>query len=137
MQVELSQEFDRPPSVVFRFLVVDHIANHPRWDPQMELWPITDGPIRLGSVIGRRQSRGEVPTEGTMEVVEYAQDRSVGWLVHDGPFVLHSSLSFQPIDGTRTLMTMRIELPDAVKAFDPSLVERSLRNMKALVEAET
>lgn len=137
MQVELSQEFDRPPSVVFRFLVVDHIANHPRWDPQMELWPITDGPIRLGSVIGRRQSRGEVPTEGTMEVVEYAQDRSVGWLVHDGPFALRSTVSFEPMDGDRTRVTIRTELPDAVKAFDPSFMERSLRNMKSLIEAET
>jgi uncharacterized protein YndB with AHSA1/START domain len=137
MQVEMSQEFDRPPSVVFRFLVTDHIANHPRWDPQMELWPITDGPIRLGSVIGRRQSRGEVPTEGSMEVVEFDPDRSVGWLVHDGPFAIRSSLSFGSIDGDRTRMTIRTELPDSVKAFDPSFMERSLRNMKALIEAET
>ena len=137
MQVEMSQEFDRPPDVVFRFLVADHIANHPRWDPQMELWPITDGPVRLGTVIGRRQSRGDVPSEGTMEVVEWEQDRSVGWLVHDGPFTMHSSLSFEPLDGDRTRMTIRTELPDAVKGFDPSFMERSLRNMKALIEAET
>jgi uncharacterized protein YndB with AHSA1/START domain len=137
MQVEMSQDFDRPPNVVFRFLVADHIANHPRWDPQMELWPITDGPIRLGSVIGRRQSRGAVPTEGTMEVVEFEPDRSVGWLVHDGPFAIRSSLSFEPIEAGRTRMTIRTELPDSVKAFDPSFMERSLRNMKSLIEAET
>lgn len=103
----------------------------------MELWPLTDGPIRLGSVIGRRQSRGDVPTEGTMEVVEYALDRSVGWLVHDGPFALRSNMSFEPMDGDRTRVTIRTELPDAVKAFDPSFIERSLRNMKALIESET
>jgi hypothetical protein len=137
MQVEMSQEFDRPPGVVFRFLVVDHIANHPRWDPQMELWPITEGPIGLGSIIGRRQSRGEVPTEGTMEVTEFEPDRSVGWLVKDGPFAIRSSLSFGELDGDRTRMTIRTELPDAVKAFDPSFMERSLRNMKALIESET
>lgn len=137
MQVEMAQEFDRPPDVVFRFLVVDHIANHPRWDPYMELWPITEGPIGLGSVIGRRQARGEVPTEGTMEVVEFEPDRSVGWLVHDGPFVIRSGLSFEPIEGNRTRMTIRTELPDSVKAFDPSFMQRSLHNMKTLIETET
>jgi hypothetical protein len=31
----------------------------------------------------------------------------------------------------------RTELPDAVKVFDPSFMERGLRSMKSLIEAET
>lgn len=137
MHVELWQDFDRPPNVVWRFIVVDHVANHPRWDPQMELWPVTEGPLGLGTILKRRQSRGEVPTEGTMEVVEYDPIRSVGWLVHDGSFVIRSRTTFEPIEGGGTRMTTRTELPEGVKAFDPAFMERSMRNMKELIETET
>jgi hypothetical protein len=137
MRVELSQVFDRPPSVVFEFIVVDHIRNHPRWDPQVELWPVTEGPLRVGSVIKRRQSRGDVPTDGTMEIIEFDQDRSVGWLVHDGPFVFRSRSTFEPVEGARTKMTTSVDLPERVKAFDPAFMERSMGEMKALIEAET
>ena len=137
MHVERSQLFERPPSVVFEFIVVDHIKNHPRWDPQMELWPITDGPIRLGSVIGRRQSRGDVPTEGTMEVVEFDPDRAVGFVIHDGSFVVRSRMTLEPGQVSGTKMTMSVDLPDEVRAFDPAFLDRSLRNMQALIEAET
>jgi hypothetical protein len=27
----------RPPEVVWRFYAVNHLRNHPRWDPKMEL----------------------------------------------------------------------------------------------------
>jgi hypothetical protein len=137
MYVERSQLFDRPPSVVFKFIVVDHLENHPRWDPQMELWPVTEGPLRVGSVIKRRQSRGDVPTEGTMEVVEFDPDRAVGFLIHDGPFVIRSRMTLEPGEGGGTMMTMSVDLPDEVRAFDPAFLDRSLRNMKALIEAET
>jgi hypothetical protein len=137
MLVEISEVFDRPLDVVWSFIVVDHIRNHPRWDPQMELWPVTEGPIGLGTVIGRRQSRGEVPSEGTMEVTEFDPDHAVGWLVLDGPFAIRSRTTFEPLDDGRTKMTTSVELPDHVKAFDPSFMKRSMRNMKSLIESET
>ena len=138
MQVELSQEFDRPPSVVFRFLVIDHIANHPRWDPQMELWPSHRGSHRprqrhrSAPVAGRGADRGD---DGGRRV----RAGPLGRLARPRRTVrdaLQRCPSSQ-LDGGRTRVTIRTELPDAVKAVDPSFVERSLRNMKALVEAET
>lgn len=137
MRVDVSQDFDRPPSVVFGFTVVDHLRNHPRWDPQMELWPLTDGPVGLGTVFRRRQSRGDVPVDGTMEVIEFVPDRLVAWEVREGSFVSRSRVTYEPIDEGRTRMTISLDLPEMVKAFDPSFVERSMRTMKALIEAET
>ena len=37
MKLELSQVIDRPPAEVFRFIATNHVLNHPRWDPKMEL----------------------------------------------------------------------------------------------------
>jgi hypothetical protein len=44
MKIEVSELIDRPPAEVFRFVAVDHVRNHPRWDPQMELEQLTEGP---------------------------------------------------------------------------------------------
>ncbi len=54
----------------------------------------------------------------------------------DGPFATQSSPSFEPINGGCTRTTIRTGLPDSLKGFDPSLMSRSLRDMKALIESE-
>ena len=137
MRAEVSEVFERPPSMVFRFTVTDHLRNHPRWDPQMELWPTNDGPVGLGTVFRRRQSRGDTAVDGTMEIVEFGQDRLVGWLVTEGSFVARSWATYEALDGGRTRLTIGLELPELIKTFDPSFVQRSLRNMKTLIETET
>lgn len=38
MKVEVSEEIERPVPVVFKFFAEDHVRNHPRWDPDIELW---------------------------------------------------------------------------------------------------
>jgi hypothetical protein len=37
VQLQVSQVFDRPVAGVFNFLARDHVRNHPRWDPDMQL----------------------------------------------------------------------------------------------------
>jgi polyketide cyclase/dehydrase/lipid transport protein len=49
MNVTVSAVIDRPIVEVWRFVAVDHCANHPRWDPSVRsLEPISDGDVRLG-----------------------------------------------------------------------------------------
>ena len=50
VRIEVSQEIDRPVPVVFKFYADDHVRNHPRWDPDIELWRHSDEPIGLGHV---------------------------------------------------------------------------------------
>jgi hypothetical protein len=69
MPVEVSTTIDRPVGVVWHFWAVDHVRNHPRWDPDMELEQISDGPMGLGTRIRRRNLRWGTPVEGEMEVV--------------------------------------------------------------------
>jgi hypothetical protein len=67
--MEVSQEINRPVPVVFKFYADEHVRNHPRWDPDIELWRHSDEPIGLGTIIQRRNSRsGTTSVEGTMEV---------------------------------------------------------------------
>lgn len=136
--ISVSQTIDRPPSVVFEFFAVRHLENHPRWDPMMELRQLTDGPIGVGTRFHRRHTRVGVPVEGTMEVVEFERDASFGVVIHDqtprGPLEVRSRVTFEPLDGGRTLLTIRLEVPGAESTMEPGMVEASLRRIKALIE---
>ena len=45
VKVQVSGVIDRSVAEVFRFQAIEHIRNHPRWDPYMQLEQVTDGPI--------------------------------------------------------------------------------------------
>jgi len=48
---------------------------HPGWDPDLELEKLSEGPIGLGTVIRRENTRYDTPTEGRMEVVDWEAER--------------------------------------------------------------
>ena len=79
MQLDVSEVIDRPLADVFRFYAVNHVQNHPRWDPDMQLEQLTEGPIGVGTVIRRRHTHYGEPIEGTMEVTEYEPVGRFAW----------------------------------------------------------
>jgi hypothetical protein len=137
LRIERSQVIDRPPADVFRFVAVNHVRNHPRWDPNMELEQLSEGPIRVGTVIRRRYTRGGVPVEGTMEIVEYEPDRSMGAVIRDGPVQMRGWMTLRPVGQASTTLTFDIEIPAMAEPMDASPVEASLRRIKQLIESET
>jgi hypothetical protein len=136
MRLERSEFIDRPPADVFRFVAVDHVQNHPRWDPKMELEQVTEGPINVGTVIRRRHTHYGEPTEGTMEIVEYESDRAFGVVVHDGPIEIHGRTSIEPEGAGGTRLTMNVDIPGNTSPIDPAPFELTLHNIKALIESE-
>jgi hypothetical protein len=140
VRIEVSQEIDRPVPVVFKFYAHDHVRNHPRWDPAIELWRDSDEPIGVGTIIQRRNSRsGTTPVEGTMEVVEYEPNRAFGVVTRDGPMEIHGRATFEKVSEGRTRLTIAADMPidESMKDRITGLVQRSVRNIKELIEAET
>ena len=78
MRIEVFTTVDRPIKEVFHWYTDDHVRNHPRWDPDMELEQISEGAIRVGTMIRRRNTHFENPIEGTMEVIEYEPNQALG-----------------------------------------------------------
>lgn len=139
MKAEVSQVIDRPVADVFRFYAVDHIRNHPRWDPDIELWPTSDDPIRVGTIIGRRNSRSGTPIEGTMEVVEYEPNRSMGVVIREGPMETRGRATVEAEADDRTILTISADMlgvDESMRDRITGLIERSVRSIKDLVEAE-
>lgn len=140
LQLQVSQVIDRPLAGVFQFLARDHVRNHPRWDPDVELEQVSAGPIGVGTVIRRLVSRSGTPVEGTMEVVEFEPNRAFGTLIHDGPVEMRGRTTFEAEDDDRTTVTIAVELPGMDESMDKSFLlsrmERSVQNMKRLIESE-
>jgi hypothetical protein len=140
-QIKFSQVIDRPVTTVFYFVAEQHIRNHPRWDPDIELWLESDSPIGVGTIIHRRNSRSGTPVEGTMEVVEFEPNKAMGTVIHDGPAKMRGRITFEAVNEHQTRVTTVIDIPGMDESMDKSLItsrlKRSGQNMKHLIESET
>jgi uncharacterized protein YndB with AHSA1/START domain len=140
VNVEVSVVIERPAATVFRFFADEHVRNHPRWDPYIELWLESDDPIGVGTIIRRRNSRSGTPVEGTMEVVEYEPNRAFAMLTHDGPLEIRGRATFESLGPEETKLTSSVEIPgmdDSMQAPMAAAIERSFQTVKELIESET
>ena len=140
LQFESSEVIDRPIDKVFHFYAVEHVRNHPRWDPDIELWLDSGGPIGVGTIIRRRNRRSGTPVEGTMEVVEFEPNRVLAMVIHDGAAEMRGMTTFEAISDNQTKITTVIDIPgmdeNADRSFLNSRLERSSRIRKQLMESE-
>ena len=140
MEIEVSKDVDLPIADVWRFYAVEHIRNHPRWDPDMHLEQLSEGPIGVGTRIRRVNTRWGQPVEGEMEIVEFEPERAMAAVIHDANMDIQGRATFEPRGTERTLLTMSVDIPgldDSEKIeFMRSMMQRSIDNMKALMETE-
>ena len=140
LQLESSQVIDRPIDKVFHFVAVEHVRNHPRWDPDIELWLDSDTPIGVGTIIHRRNKRSGTPVEGTMEVVEFEPNRAFAMVIHDGPAEMRGRTTFDAINDNQTKITTIVDIhgldENTDKTFLNSRLEHSAQIRKQLMESE-
>ena len=138
--VEESEVIDRPINDVFRFYALEHVRNHPRWDPNMHLEQVTDGPIGVGTIIKRVNTRSGTPVEGTMEVIGFELNQEMAVVIHDGPVQMNGLATFESESEDRTTLRMVVELPGMDESMDTNVlssgIQQSLRNIKQLIESE-
>jgi uncharacterized protein YndB with AHSA1/START domain len=139
MQIQVSTTIDRPIADVWRWYAEDHVRNHPRWDPDMELQQISEGPIGLGTKIRRRNVRFGAPVDGEMEVVEWDPERAIGMLIHDANMQMRGRTTFQQEGPDTTLLTIVTDIPDldeSKASVVSSRMQRTIENVKSLVESD-
>ena len=108
----VSTLIDRPVAGVWRWYAVEHVRNHPRWDPDMELEQISDGPIGLGTRIRRRNRHFGEPIDGEMEIVEWEPERAMGAQIHDANADTRGRVTFEALGSSRTRLTIEAEFPN-------------------------
>lgn len=136
VRAQASGIIDHPVSKVFQFHAVEHVQNHPRWDPKMRLENLTDGPMGVGKKIKRINSHSGQPVEGTMEVTEFVPDKAVTMIILDGPRRLVARATYEAEGDDKTLLTMNVEFPDLDQLDTEMLVnamQNSIRNINQLL----
>jgi uncharacterized protein YndB with AHSA1/START domain len=139
MKITVSTLIDRPVASVWRWYAVEHVRNHPRWDPDMELEQISEGPIGLGTRIRRRNRHFGEPIEGEMEITEWEPERVMGARIHDANMDTRGQVTFEALGSSQTRLTIEAYFPSVdasrVDQLQP-LIERTASNVRRLVESD-
>ena len=135
VRIEVSEVIDLPVGEVFSFYADNHVQNHPRWDPDIELSLDEDESLGAGTIIRRRNSRSGTPVEGTIEVVEFERDRAFGVVINDGPMKVPGRATFESLEPTVTKLTVTAEFPvdDSMEEMLATAMKRSVTNIKQLM----
>jgi uncharacterized protein YndB with AHSA1/START domain len=139
MRIEVSTTIDRPVAEVWRWCAVEHVRNHPRWDPDMEMEQISEGPIGLGTRIRRRNVRWGEPIDGEMEIVEWEPERAMATRIHDANMDMAGRFTFQQDGPDRTVLVIAADIPDldeSKASHLSAMMQRSAENMKRLAESD-
>jgi hypothetical protein len=140
VNVEVSTQVDRPVADVWRFYAVEHVRNHPRWDPDMHLEQLSDGPIGVGTRIKRVNTRWGTLIVGEMEVVEFDPERAFALSIHDPNMEAEGRVTFEALGPARTLLIVTtgvegMDEPEKIE-FLTRMMQRSIDNVKSLIETE-
>ena len=139
MEFHFNEKIERPVSEVFTFYADDHLTNHPRWDPAMELTQTTEGPVEVGTSFDRHHTHFGRPVDGSMRVTRFDRDQSFSLTVDDGfgEWFLH--LTFKPDGESATGVSLVADMPHLDDSYDTTraeeIVERWLGGSKRLLEA--
>jgi hypothetical protein len=138
--IEVSQVIGRPVEEVFRIHAAEHVLNHPRWDPHIQLEQVTDGPLGKGTLIKRTNTRSGAPVEGTMEVIEFEPNQMMGMIIQDGPVQIKGVALYEAQGPDQTILTLKTEffgLDDSVsQSALTRQMEDAIRIHKRFIDAQ-
>ncbi len=127
-------------SEVFKFSAIDHVRNHRRWDPDLQLEQIRDGPIGMRTLIRRTNIRCGTPVVEIMEITEFEKDEVFSVIVRDSSFGFRGRVTFTAKGPDNKILTSKVEfnsLDQATLDLINSCMERSYQNIKMMVESDS
>ena len=137
-----------PVDEVFQFIGEEFLVNYPRWSPEVvELRKLSEGPVRVGSLLRQVRVDHGHKSESTFKVTDYLVNRR---LAFNGVSNTYRCLyEFESPEGHSglTRLTFVFEFPELEMMLRPfeKLVriavqegaDRTVRNLKGLIERET
>ena len=139
MKITVSITVERSVADVWHWYAVEHVRNHPRWDPEMELEQTTDGPIGLWASIRRRNHHFDEPMDGEMRIIEWEPERAMGVEIHDANLDAVGRVTFEALGPSRTRLTIESDFPGmdetTAQRISPRM-DRTARNIRQMIESD-
>ncbi len=131
----------KPINAVWTFCVENHVVNHPKWDSDIKLEQLDSGPIRVGTVIHRTNTRYGKTVVGTQTVIGLEKYKSVTFEIVEGPIKSRGGMMFEALDSVNTKLTSFFEASgysgmDKHKDLIEQMMARSGRNIGSMLEEE-
>ena len=139
MKISVSTTVERSVAAVWQWYAVEHVRNHPRWDPEMELEQISAGPIGLGTKIRRRNRHFDEPVDGEMRIIEWTPEQAMGAEIRDANLTSVGRVTFEAIGPARTRLTIDADFPGMDEATAQRIrprMDRTARNIRQLIESD-
>jgi len=132
---------------VFRFVSDDFFRNYPRWSPEVEkLEPLSEGPLKLGSVARQVRTDQGHRTQSTFRVIEHRVNERVAFKGTSDPYrCTYEFRAADPPPSTRLTFTFELsEIELFMRPFEKLIrvaiqdgAQRTVRNIKNLLESPT
>jgi hypothetical protein len=139
VKITVSTTVERSLANVWHWYAVEHVRNHPRWDPEMELEQISEGPIGLGTSIRRRNRHFDEPVDGEMQIIEWKPEQAMGVEIHDANLETVGRVTFEALGPARTRLTIAADFPGMDEATAQRIrprMDRTARNIRQLIESD-
>jgi len=139
MEISATTRINRPVADVWRWYAVEHVRNHPRWDPDMELEQLTPGPMGVGTRIRRRNTRWGAPVDGEMEIIQWEPERVLATHIRDANMEILGRANLESVAVAETMLTIGIVVPgldDSKAEVMRERLGRTVESIKSLVESE-
>ncbi len=144
---ERTYRVGRTPEQVFEVIGTNLYRNHPRWEPEViEIRPLTDGPLRVGSRAVMVRKDGRRRSEVIYEITAFEPGRRVTSIHPGASMDFELTFDLAPVESSATDLTVRVRMTPhgLLRVIEPLMTlqlpsrsERLSRSMVRLVEAET
>jgi len=133
------------PGDIFRYLGDRFIENYPKWSPEVvELEPITDGPVKLGTIARQVRVDQGRRTETRFKINVYEPGKRLGFAGISDPFrCMYELENTNSGKSAELIFTFELtEIQMVMRPFEKLIrvviqegAERTVRNLKRLTEA--
>jgi hypothetical protein len=148
VKAKASTVINKPVDEVFHFISDQFFENYPKWSPEViELKPLSEGPLRLGTLARQVRIDHGHRTESTFRVTDYQPNKRLCFSGVSSPF--RCSYDFEqknsPFPSTEIAFTFELsELELFMRPFEKLIrvavqdgAERTVKNLKGLIEGQS
>ncbi|MBP1150925.1 MULTISPECIES: SRPBCC family protein [Methylocaldum] len=139
---------NKPVEEVFHFISDEFFENYPKWSPEVvELKPLSEGPMRLGTLARQVRVDHGHRTESTFRVTDYQPNKRLCFSGVSSPFRCVYDFEQKSTQSPSTQVAFTFELSELelfMRPFEKLIrvavqdgAEQTVKNLKGLIEGHS